>query len=93
MSASTRCSYVEFNTISAYHATEERLNDRIFCRMFWTFSPCIRAFRCCKSLVQVDGTHLCGKYKGTLLVAVAQDGNLNILLVTFAITEGKIADA
>ncbi|XP_025607802.1 uncharacterized protein [Arachis hypogaea] len=28
----------------------------------------------------VDGTHLYGKYKGTLLVAVAQDGNQNMCL-------------
>ena len=62
--------------------------------MFWTFgNPYIRAFRHCKSLVQVDGTYLYGKYKGILLVAVAQDGNQNILPVVFAIGEGETVDA
>ncbi|XP_016168127.1 uncharacterized protein LOC107610607 [Arachis ipaensis] len=37
--------------------------------------------------VRVDGTHLYGKYKGALLVAVAQDGNQNIVPIAFAIVE------
>ncbi|XP_027337122.1 uncharacterized protein LOC113850779 [Abrus precatorius] len=55
-------------------------------------APCIRAFRHCKPLVQVDGTHLYEKYNGALLVAVAQDGNQNILPIGFAIVEGETAD-
>ncbi|XP_016200153.1 uncharacterized protein LOC107641163 [Arachis ipaensis] len=42
---------------------------------------------------EVDGTHLYGKYKGVLLVAVAQDGNQNIVPIAFAIVEGEMADA
>nr|XP_025607674.1 uncharacterized protein LOC112701090 [Arachis hypogaea] len=42
---------------------------------------------------EVDGTHLYGKYKGALLVAVAQDGNQNIVPIAFAIVEGETADA
>nr|XP_025635766.1 uncharacterized protein LOC112729835 [Arachis hypogaea] len=41
----------------------------------------------------VDGTHLYGKYKGALLVTVAQDENQNIVHIAFAIIEGEIADA
>ena len=43
--------------------------------------------------MQVDVTHLYNKYKGVLLVAVAQDGNKNILPITFAIVEGETVDA
>ncbi|XP_025625554.1 uncharacterized protein [Arachis hypogaea] len=39
------------------------------------------------SLVRVVGTHLYGKYGGTLLVAIAQDENSNILPVAFALVE------
>ncbi|RYQ89324.1 hypothetical protein Ahy_B09g096028 isoform A [Arachis hypogaea] len=53
----------------------------------------IWAFRHCKPIVQVDGTHLYGKYKGCLLVAVSQDGNNNIALIAFAIVEGETSDA
>ncbi|RYR66923.1 hypothetical protein Ahy_A03g013112 [Arachis hypogaea] len=42
---------------------------------------------------KVDGTHLYGKYKGCLLVAVSQDGNNNIVLIVFAIVEGETSDA
>jgi len=47
---------------------------------FWSFRLCIDGFQYCKPIVQVDGTWLCGKYRGTLLVAVAQDDNNKILL-------------
>ncbi|XP_016164146.1 uncharacterized protein LOC107606620 [Arachis ipaensis] len=68
--------------------------DRVyFHRMFWTFPPCIEAFRHCKLLVSIDGTHLYGKYGGTLLLAIAQDGNSNILPVAFALVEGENAES
>lgn len=56
--------------------------------LFWTFLPCIEAFRHCKPLVSVDGTHLYCKYYDTLLVAIAQDGNSNIIPVAFALVKG-----
>ncbi|XP_057755296.1 uncharacterized protein LOC130974425 [Arachis stenosperma] len=64
-----------------------------FHRLFWTFSPCIEAFRHCKPLISIDGTHLYGKYGGTLLVAIAQDGNSNILPVAFTLVEGENAES
>ncbi|XP_057733939.1 uncharacterized protein LOC130949154 [Arachis stenosperma] len=64
-----------------------------FHRLFWTFPPCIEAFRHCKPLVSIDGTHLYGKYGGTLLLAIAQDGNSNILPVAFALVEGENAES
>ncbi|XP_025631056.1 uncharacterized protein [Arachis hypogaea] len=66
---------------------------RVLSRVFWSYYPCIRAFRHCKPVVQVDGTHLYGKYKGCLLVAVSQDGNNNIVPIAFAIVEGETSDA
>ncbi|XP_015948300.1 uncharacterized protein LOC107473261 [Arachis duranensis] len=64
-----------------------------FHRLFWTFPPCIEAFRHWKPLVSIDGTHLYGKYGGTLLVAIAQDGNSNILPVAFALVDGENAES
>nr|XP_025628807.1 uncharacterized protein LOC112722034 [Arachis hypogaea] len=64
-----------------------------FHRLFWTFPPCIEVFHHCKPLVSIDGTHLYGKYGGTLLVAIAQDGNSNILPVAFALVEGENAES
>ncbi|KAL4343672.1 hypothetical protein AHAS_Ahas11G0101800 [Arachis hypogaea] len=58
-----------------------------FHRLFWTFPPCIEAFKYCKPLISIDGTHLYGKYGGTLLMAIAQDGNSNILPVASVISD------
>ncbi|XP_057723973.1 uncharacterized protein LOC130939925 [Arachis stenosperma] len=64
-----------------------------FHRLFWTFPLCIEAFRHCKPLFSIDGTHLYGKYGGTLLVMIAQDRNSNILPVAFALVEGENAES
>nr|KYP42491.1 hypothetical protein KK1_036126 [Cajanus cajan] len=64
-----------------------------FHRVFWIFKPCIDGFKYRKLVVQVDGPFLCGKYKGTLLVVVAQDGNKKIFSIAFSIVEGETTDA
>ncbi|XP_057745382.1 uncharacterized protein LOC130963269 [Arachis stenosperma] len=86
-------SRVQIKMLPVYRESEEVQGVRVLHRVFWSFYPCIVAFRHCKPLVQVDGTHLYGKYKGALLVAVAQDGNQNIVPIAFAIVEGETADA
>ncbi|XP_016185960.1 uncharacterized protein LOC107627649 [Arachis ipaensis] len=68
-------------------------SNAYFHQLFWTFPPCIDAFQHCKPLVSTDGTHLYGKYGGTLLVAIAQDGNSNMLPVAFALVEGENAES
>ncbi|XP_025616572.1 uncharacterized protein [Arachis hypogaea] len=86
-------SRVQIKTLPVYRESEEVQGVRVLHRVFWSFYPCIVAFRHCKPLVQVDGTHLYEKYKGALLVAVAQYGNQNIVPITFAIVKGETADA
>ncbi|XP_057730854.1 uncharacterized protein LOC130946197 [Arachis stenosperma] len=93
MTAKMPRSRVQIKTLPVYRESEEVQGVRVLHRVFWSFYPCIVAFRHCKPLVQVDGTHLYGKYKGALLVAVAQDGNQNIVPIAFAIVEGETADA
>ncbi|XP_025670199.1 uncharacterized protein [Arachis hypogaea] len=78
---------VQIKTLLVYRENEEVQGVRVLHCIFWSFYPCIVAFRHCKPLVHVDGTHLYGKYKGALLVAVAQDGNQNIVPIAFAIVE------
>ncbi|XP_016167821.2 uncharacterized protein LOC107610265 [Arachis ipaensis] len=84
---------VHFETMPAYQGDDLVTDIRVLHRVFWSYYPCIRAFRHCKPVVQVDGTHLYGKYKGCLLVAVSQDGNNNIVPIAFAIVEGETSDA
>ncbi|RYR66733.1 hypothetical protein Ahy_A03g012798 isoform A [Arachis hypogaea] len=61
----------------------------MFDKVFWAFLSCVEAFNHCKPFFSVDGTHLYGKYGGVLLIAVAQDGNSNILPIAFAIVESE----
>ncbi|KAL5173018.1 hypothetical protein HKD37_16G045647 [Glycine soja] len=60
---------------------------RQFYRVFWTFGQCKEAFKYCKPIIQVDGTHLYDKYCGTLLMATSQDGNGDVLPLAFAVVE------
>ncbi|RYR44131.1 hypothetical protein Ahy_A08g040516 [Arachis hypogaea] len=84
---------VHFETMPAYQGDDLVTDIRVLHRIFWSYYPCIIAFRHCKPVLQVDGTHLYGKYKGCLLVAVSQDGNNNIVPIAFAIVEGETSDA
>jgi len=42
--------------------------------------------------VQIDGTWLYGRYKGTLLIVVAQNDANNIFPLAFSIVEGETID-
>ena len=50
-------------------------NTEIFKRVFWSFKPSIEGFEHCRPVLSIDGTHLYGKYKGTLMIAMGCDGN------------------
>ncbi|XP_077217517.1 uncharacterized protein LOC143851909 isoform X1 [Tasmannia lanceolata] len=64
--------------------------DDTFARLFWSFSPSIRAFnRTVRPLALIDGTHLRGKYRGTLLAATGIDGNGGLFLLAFAVVEAE----
>ncbi|XP_004506765.1 uncharacterized protein [Cicer arietinum] len=64
----------------------------VFHRLFWSFQPCIRGFDHCKPVVSVDGTWLYGKYRGTLLMAIAQDGDSHTIPIAYAIVEGETSN-
>ncbi|XP_061373037.1 uncharacterized protein LOC133315423 [Gastrolobium bilobum] len=66
---------------------------RVFHRIFWTFKQCCDAFNFCKPVIQVDGTHLYGKYKGTLPIATTHDGNNEVLSLAFAVVEGETKES
>ncbi|XP_058775069.1 uncharacterized protein LOC131649320 [Vicia villosa] len=80
----------EMETLPAYAPNGTLVSGNgIFRRLFWAFQPCIKGFSFCKPIIQIDGTWLYGKYKGTLLMAVAQDGNNNVFPIAFALVEGE----
>lgn len=85
---------VELQTLLVLSNEGTHINGaRIFHRLFWDFQPCIKGFAFCKSIVQVDGIWLYGKYRGTLLMVVPQDENWNIFPIDFALVEGETGEA
>ena len=64
-------------------------NTEIFHHVFWSFKPSIEGFKHCRPVLSIDGTHLCGKYKGMLLISMGCDRNNQLFPLTFAITEGE----
>ena len=61
--------------------------------MFWSFKSSIEEFEHCRLVLSIDDTHLYGKYKDTLMIAMGFDGNNKLFPLTFSITEGKNIDS
>ena len=40
---------------------------------FWSFTPSIEGFKHCRSVITIDETHLYGKYKHVILIAMGVD--------------------
>ncbi|KAL0008664.1 hypothetical protein SO802_010166 [Lithocarpus litseifolius] len=55
--------------------------------VFWAFAPCIAAFRYCRPVISFDGTHLYGKYRGVLMIAMATNANQKVLPLAFAVVD------
>ena len=57
----------------------------LLCYVFWAFTLCIDGFRYCKPVISIDGTHLYGKYRRVLLIAMATNANNKVFPLVFAI--------
>ncbi|XP_050909862.1 uncharacterized protein LOC127123702 [Lathyrus oleraceus] len=85
---------IELETLPVFSNEWTQISGaRVFHHLFWAFQPCIKGFAFYKPVVQVDGRWLYGKYKGTLLMDVAQEGNRNIFPIVFALVEGETGEA
>ena len=68
-------------------------NTEIFQCVFWSFKPSIEGFEHCHLVLSIDGTHLYGKYKSMLMIAMGCDENNKLFPFAFAIIEGKNFDS
>jgi hypothetical protein len=57
--------------------------------VFWFFTQTQHAFQYFQPMILVDGTFLTGKYRGTLMMAVAVDLENQIVPIAYALAEGK----
>ncbi|KAL8487227.1 hypothetical protein ACS0TY_023774 [Phlomoides rotata] len=47
--------------------------------VFWVFRPCIEAFKHCRKILIMDGTHMYTKYKHKLLIPNTLDANQKVI--------------
>ena len=76
-----------------WHLDSPNPQEKIFGRVFWAFAPSIAGFAYCRPLISIDGTHLYGKYKHVVLMAMAFDADDHIFPLAFAIVESENGDS
>ncbi|XP_038701913.1 uncharacterized protein LOC119998649 [Tripterygium wilfordii] len=74
------------------HIELDSINRLKYC--FMAIGPSLRGFRTCiRPVICVDGTHLKGKYLGTLFVATCLDGNNQVYPLAFGVGDSENDDA
>ncbi|CAM8926977.1 unnamed protein product [Rhodiola kirilowii] len=76
-------------TIVLWSKSEGENNVMTIDRVFWAFAPAISAFRHCRPVICIDGTHMYGRYNGKLLVAMGLDANNQLVPLAFALVESE----
>ncbi|XP_048631005.1 uncharacterized protein LOC106447796 [Brassica napus] len=64
-----------------------------FMYVFLAFGASVNGFPFMRKVFVFDGTFLNGRYKGTLLTALAQDGNFQIFPIAFAVVDTENDDS
>ncbi|XP_010233243.1 uncharacterized protein LOC104583173 [Brachypodium distachyon] len=67
-------------------------NVRVFGLAFWAFEQCIRGFQHYRPVISVNGTFLTGQFKGTMLVAIANDANSRLFPLAFDLVSAESND-
>ncbi|KAL9686602.1 hypothetical protein QQ045_030995 [Rhodiola kirilowii] len=57
--------------------------------VFWSFAPAIEGFKHCHPIISIDATHLIGKWKGVLMIAVSLDAENEVLPLAYALVKGE----
>ena len=74
-----------------YHTIPRNVpGTTLLCYVFWAFATYIAAFRYCKPVISIDETHLCGKYRGVLLIAMTTNANNKVLPLAFAVVDKEL---
>ena len=76
--------------VSFWSINEDISGTIIFKYVFWAFAPSIAGFAHCRPIISIDETHLYGKYKGMLLIAMATNANNEIFPLAFAVVDDEM---
>ncbi|KAF6165484.1 hypothetical protein GIB67_023313 [Kingdonia uniflora] len=67
--------------------------DKRFTRCFWCFGPPKKTYKLLRPVVMIDGTFLKGRYRRTLLTAIAIDPSNHIFLLAFLIIDSETTES
>ncbi|KAF6156117.1 hypothetical protein GIB67_024087, partial [Kingdonia uniflora] len=67
--------------------------DKRFTRCFWCFGPPKQTYKLLRPVVVIDRTFLKGRYRGTLLTAIAINPSNHIFLLAFSITDSETTES
>ncbi|KAF6157943.1 hypothetical protein GIB67_015259 [Kingdonia uniflora] len=67
--------------------------DKRFTRCFWCFGPKNKTYKLLRPVVVIDITFLKGRYRGTLLTAIAIDPSTHIFPLAFSITDSETTES
>jgi MULE transposase domain len=62
-------------------------NEILFQAVCWAYGPTIEVFKQYKSVIEIDGTHLSGRYKGKILVACGFDAEDQLVPLAIALVD------
>ncbi|KAF6135473.1 hypothetical protein GIB67_015326 [Kingdonia uniflora] len=68
-------------------------NDKRFTRCFWCFAPPKKTYKLLRPVIVIDETFLKGRYRRTLLTAIAIDPSNHIFLLAFLITDSETTES
>ncbi|XP_010481010.1 PREDICTED: uncharacterized protein LOC104759829 [Camelina sativa] len=75
-------------TISDMHTTVKKETGKtLFKYLFFAFGASIAGYKYLRKVIVIDGTTMKGKYKGCLVAASVQDGNMQIYPLGFGVVE------
>ncbi|KAF6169547.1 hypothetical protein GIB67_028098 [Kingdonia uniflora] len=67
--------------------------DKRFTRYFWCFGPPQKTYKLLRPIVVIDNSFLKGRYRGTLLTAIAIDPSNHIFPLAFSIADSKTTES
>ncbi|KAG7586993.1 Transposase MuDR plant [Arabidopsis thaliana x Arabidopsis arenosa] len=76
-------------TITEMHTSKDNKGNTLFKYLFFAFGASIEGYQYLRKVIVIDGTAMKGKYKGCLVAASGQDGNMQIFPLAFAVVDGE----
>ncbi|RVW50294.1 Serine/threonine-protein phosphatase 7 long form-like [Vitis vinifera] len=86
---SERAEDIQHDGDGVFEFIDEENNNVNVVSSFLALHEAMEGFKHCRLVLNIDGTHLYGKYESTLMIAMGCDGNNQLFPLAFALTEDR----